>query len=135
MSYLRLYALTFVIFLVIDMVWLVRISPKLYDRYIGHLLAENANKLAAALFYLIFIAGVVFFVVQPAVDAGSWTRALAVGAFFGLVTYATFDLTNNAVMKDWPATITAIDLAWGMAITATSSAVVTWLALRWWPEG
>lgn len=120
-SWLTQYAVAAVVFVIVDFVWLTTVAQKLYDKRLGHLLADSPNVGAAVLFYAIFLAGLVFFVVHPAVDAGSWQRALLVGAFFGLVTYATWDLTNLAVLKDFPASIVPIDMAWGTFLAASVS--------------
>jgi uncharacterized membrane protein len=81
----------------------------------------NVNWAAAILFYLLFIAGLVVFVVTPALDKGSWVRALLFGALFGLITYATYDLTNLATLKDWPLVVTVVDLIWGTVLAASVS--------------
>jgi uncharacterized membrane protein len=85
----------------------------------------DVNWAAAIIFYLIFIVGLVVFVISPAVEKGSWTHAVLFGALFGLVCYATYDLTNLAVAKDWPLLVTIVDLAWG-AVLASSVSVVTY---------
>lgn len=90
-------------------------------------MAEKANLAAAVVFYLIFIAAMVFFVISPAVEKQSLLYALGAGAFFGLVTYATYDLTNLATLKDWPLSITVIDLSWGTFITMATSVATTWI--------
>ena len=100
-----------------------------YPRHLAHLLSANVNWSAAILFYLVFIAGIVFFAVKPALEAGNSLRALAYGAFFGFLAYATYDLTNHATMKDWPAIVTVVDLAWGTVLTGTV-AVATYLVSR-----
>lgn len=128
--FLKLYALSFASLIAIDAVWLTKIAPKLYKSNIGHLMADKPNMLAAGLFYLIYIVGVVVFVVQPAFDKSSLSYALTRGALFGLVAYATFDLTNNAVFKNWPAKITVIDILWGTVLTAGVSVLGTLLAIR-----
>ena len=87
---------------------------------------SDVNWVAALLFYLLFIAGLVAFVIAPAVEKGSWVRALLFGALFGLITYATYDLTNLATLKDWPFVVTVVDMVWGMVLAGTVS-VVTWL--------
>jgi uncharacterized membrane protein len=81
---------------------------------------------AAIAFYLLFIAGLVVFVVSPAIEKHSWTHALLFGSLFGLITYATYDLTNLATMKDWPVLVTVVDLLWGMVLSASVS-VLTYL--------
>jgi len=123
--YWKLLLIALPVFFAIDMVWLGLIARGFYRRQLGSLLADNANWIAAIVFYLIFIAGLVFFVVEPAVDAGSWVKALGYGAAFGFVTYATYDLTNLATLKDWPLLVTLVDLAWG-AVLASSVAVATY---------
>ncbi|MBT2685074.1 DUF2177 family protein [Bacillus sp. ISL-37] len=120
---MRIYSVTFVVFLMLDSVWLGVISPALYKEQIGHLLAPEVNWTAAVMFYILFIAGLVFFAVNPSIQQNSWKAALRNGAFFGLVCYATYDLTNQATMRDWPLLITAIDLMWGTFICGISSLV------------
>jgi uncharacterized membrane protein len=116
---LLVYAITLGIFFAIDLVWLGVVAKDFYRQHIGHLLATQVNWGAAVLFYLLFIAGLVFFAVRPALEAGSATRALGYGALFGLLTYATYDLTNQATMRDWPVLVTVVDLAWGTVLSAT----------------
>jgi uncharacterized membrane protein len=130
MIFLKLYGLSLASLLAIDALWLTKIAPKLYKSNLGHLMADSPNLLAAGLFYLIYIVGVVVFVVQPAYEQGSLIYALSRGALFGLVAYATFDLTGMAVFKDWPAKITVIDLLWGTVLTAGVSVLATYLALK-----
>lgn len=117
--FLLVYAVTLPIFFAIDLVWLGVVARDFYRQHLGHLLGAQVNWGAAILFYLVFIAGVVFFAVRPALEAGSATRALAYGAFFGFLTYATYDLTNQATMRDWPVVVTIVDLAWGSVLSAS----------------
>ena len=124
--FIKLYSIALPVFLAIDMVWLIFIAKNFYAKQIGYLMAKNPNLLAAFIFYLIFIAGLIFFVITPALDKKLWTQALLAGAFFGLVTYATYDLTNLATIKDWPLIITIVDLIWGMVLSAAVS-VITYL--------
>lgn len=126
-----IYLLSGITFLLIDGLWLTKISPKLYKDNIGHLLADKPNLVAAGLFYLIFLIGLLVFVIVPALNKGSLSYALFFGALFGLVTYATFDLTNQAVLKGWPVKITLIDLAWGTLLCAIVSALVYLFASRY----
>jgi uncharacterized membrane protein len=88
----------------------------------------DINWAAAIIFYLIFIAGLILFVVTPAIEKGSWTHALLFGALFGLITYATYDLTNLATLKEWPLVVTLVDMAWGAALAASVSVVTFVLA-------
>jgi uncharacterized membrane protein len=122
MDFLIQVVVTLGIFTLVDLVWLVKVAPKLYRKYIGHLMSEKVNMIGAGLFYLIFIIGLVFFVVGPQVD--NPLQAFLSGAMFGLVTYATYDLTNLATLKAWPVTITVIDLIWGTLVTAVTSGLV-----------
>ena len=119
--FLKLYLITFVIFFAIDLFWIGVVAKNLYQNQIGHLMAEKVNWVAAILFYLLFIGGLVFFVLMPAVEAGSLWKAVWLGALFGFITYATYDLTNLATLKDWPITITLIDLAWGTTLGLSTS--------------
>ncbi len=121
----KLYAIALPVFFAIDMAWLGLIAKNLYAKQIGGLLKENVNWVAAIVFYLIFIAGLVLFVILPAVEKGSWSHAMLYGALFGFVCYATYDLTNLAVAKDWPIFITIVDLIWG-AVLATSVSTITY---------
>ncbi len=119
------YLVTTGIFLLIDIVWLGFVAPKLYKANIGHLMAEKPNLLAAGVFYLLYIAALLFFVIDPALAKGSVWQAVWTGAFLGLAMYATYDLTNLATLKDWPLKITVIDLIWGTFITAATSGIAT----------
>ena len=130
MEFAKLYLLSFVSLIGLDAIWLTKVSPKLYKEQIGHLMAAKPNLAAAGLFYLIYIFGLVVFIVQPAVQKESIMYAATRGALFGLVAYATFDLTSLAVLKDWPIKITVIDLIWGSVLTASVCALATFLALR-----
>ena len=130
MLFFKHYLLTLVVFTLIDLVWLLVISRKLYQDKIGHLMAEKANLTAAAIFYLLYILAMVFFVITPAVEKQSVLYALGVGAFFGLVAYATYDLTNLATLKGWPVSLTVIDLTWGAFVTGSTSAITTWISGR-----
>ena len=118
---IRNYFITLVVFLAIDMVWLLVLSKKLYSEKLGYLMAEKPNLIVALVFYIIFAAGILFFVIQPALLLGSWKYALFAGMFFGLVTYGTYDLTNQATIKDWPAIITIVDLIWGSFVTGCTA--------------
>ncbi len=121
----KLYFIALPVFFAMDMVWLGLIAKNFYRAQIGALMKVDVNWLAAIIFYLIFIAGLVVFVIKPAVAQHSWTHALLYGALFGFVCYATYDLTNLAIAKDWPLAVTLIDLAWG-AILAASVATITY---------
>jgi uncharacterized membrane protein len=124
--FFRLYGIALPVFFAIDMLWIGVVAKAFYAKQIGSLLKPDVNWIAAILFYLLFITSLVIFVIAPAVQQGSWTRAVLFGALFGLVCYATYDLTNLAVAKDWPLLITIVDLAWG-ALLAGSVSGITYL--------
>ena len=123
MLFLKMYGIALVVFFAVDMLWLGVIARRLYNEHLGHLLKTNVNWTAAIIFYLIFIAGVVTFVLWPAWHDGSFMKALLLGGFFGFIAYATYDLTNLATMKDWPLFITIVDLAWGTALGALTASI------------
>lgn len=114
-------------FLLLDATWLGLAGPRLYQPAIGHLMRPDVQWGAAALFYLVYIAGLMAFAIVPATGARNAARR---GACFGLVAYATYDLTCQATMKDWPWLITVVDLAWGTFASAVACAVAAAVALR-----
>jgi len=117
----RNYFISLVVFLFIDMIWLIFISRSLYSKHLGYIMAPKVNFLAAFIFYMIFILGLMVFVINPALMKESWTSALFLGMFFGIVTYATYDLTNLATVKDWPIIITVVDLIWGTVVSGITA--------------
>lgn len=128
MNYLKTYSVAFAVFMVIDMIWLGIVARKLYKEQIGFLLKTDVNWIAALAFYMLYVVGILFFVLEPAFAAGSAIYALLAGMFFGFITYATYDLTNLATLKDWPLLITFVDLAWGSALGGLT-AYVSYLIL------
>ena len=126
---LRNYGIMLGIFLVIDFIWLTVIAKSLYAQHLGYLMAPKANLVAALIFYLLFVVGLQYFVLNPALLNGNWVSVLLSGMFFGLVTYATYDLTNLATVKDWPVLITVIDLAWGSFVSGIT-ALLSFLVIR-----
>ncbi|NNF14278.1 MAG: DUF2177 family protein [Gemmatimonadetes bacterium] len=130
MKYLALYGLTALGFFAIDFVWLSRIAVSFYDKHLGHLLREEPVIWAAVAFYSLYLVGVVVFAVLPGLEAGSMARSVALGALFGLVAYATFDLTCKALFEDFPNIVVVVDLAWGTVLTGTT-ATLGYLAGRW----
>lgn len=117
MKYFLHYIITFIVFLGVDMIWLGIIAKDLYASAIGHLMSENINWIAALSFYFIFIFGILVFVLEPALKEGNVLKMILTAALFGLVTYSTYDLTNLATLKDWPLSITFIDLMWGSSLS------------------
>ncbi|NTV37462.1 MAG: DUF2177 family protein [Anaerolineaceae bacterium] len=128
--YLKLYIATFAAFLAIDMLWLGLVARDFYQKYIGFILSPSPNWLAAGIFYLLFILGILVFVVIPGLKENSFKRTLVRAALFGLITYATYDLTNLATLKDWPVLLTVVDLAWGTTLSTAVSAVSFWVGKR-----
>lgn len=126
-AFLRLHIATLVVFLAIDMVWLGWIARGFYRAQIGGLMRDDVNWTAALLFYVLFIAGLLVFAVIPALDR-SLVRAALAGGFFGLVAYATYDLTNLATLRGFPARVAVADLAWGFVVSALTSAAAWKLA-------
>jgi uncharacterized membrane protein len=125
---IKLFLIALPIFFVIDMAWLVLVAKKFYQEQIGFLMKPDINWFAAIIFYLLFIAGLVIFVIAPAIEKHSWVNAVLLGALFGLITYATYDLTNLATMKDWPLLVTIVDLIWGTVLAASISGITYFIA-------
>ena len=123
------YVTTLAVFALLDFVWLGFIARDLYKSRIGDLMLAEPNWTAAALFYLMFMVGIVVFAVLPALDADSWKHAALYGALFGFFCYATYDLTNLATLKGWSVTIVVADIVWGMVVSGVA-ATVSFFATR-----
>jgi uncharacterized membrane protein len=121
-SFLKTYAAAAATMLALDLVWLGVVAKGLYAREIGTLLRPDVRWGAALLFYALYIAGIIVFAIAPAVEKRSMMRAITLGAFFGLVAYATFDLTSLALIRDFTVRVTVIDLIWGAVLTGTVAA-------------
>ena len=115
------YFLTTIVFFAIDIVWLGVIAKNMYQKYLGSFLTDQVNWVAAVIFYLLFIVGILVFAVYPGIQKGSVLTALLLGAFFGMCAYATYDLTNLATLKNWPIQIVFIDILWGAVLTGVVS--------------
>jgi uncharacterized membrane protein len=123
---------TLVPFLVIDGLYLFTIGGTFYKNHIGHLMSPSVSFLPAGLFYLIYVAGMLALVVLPALKSGQGIgMTFLMGAVLGFVAYATYDLTNQASLRDWPVIVTAIDLAWGAFVTGTASAIAVLISRSW----
>lgn len=122
MNRIRSYVVSAVVMLALDLLWLGVLAPPLYQRTIGPLLRPQPDLLAAALFYAVYLVGVNELVVRGFAPLAPLARVAARGAFFGFVAYATFDLTAQAVLRDWSWVTTAADMAWGTLLTATVAA-------------
>ena len=128
MIWLAYFAVTFVVFMGIDLVWLGFVAKNIYSKYLGYLMASNVNWLAALVFYVIFIIGILYFVIAPSLVDRDFTQLVIRAMLFGFITYATYDLTNLATVRDWPITITIIDLIWGTTLS-TSVSVISYLII------
>jgi uncharacterized membrane protein len=128
MTFLKLYGIALPVFFAIDLTWIGFVAKNFYKQQIGYLMTSQVNWTAAILFYLLFIVGMIVFVIGPAYEVHSWTRALVYGALFGFMTYATYDLTNLATVKDWPLLVTVVDLTWGTVLAASVSTVTVLIA-------
>lgn len=129
LQFVYVYLISVPVFFVIDMVWLGVVARNLYQSQLGHLLGP-VNWPAAIIFYLVFLVGVLLFAIRPALLAGDWTQALLWGALFGFFTYATYDLTNLATLKDWPLTIVFVDIIWGTVLSASVASITYAMASR-----
>jgi uncharacterized membrane protein len=127
---MKLYFIALISFLAIDSLWLGLVAPKFYRSQIGHLMAETPNLFVAGIFYLLFVVGLVLFVIEPGMGNPSFGNAVLRGAFFGLVTYATYDLTNQATVTGWPVLLTIVDLLWGTFLSAVVTGIAVWAGKR-----
>ena len=121
--FFKLYFIALPVFLAFDMTWLGLVAKNFYKTQIGSMMRPDVNWLAAILFYLLFLVGLVIFVITPSLRSHSWVQALVLGALFGLITYATYDLTNLATLKNWPILVTVVDLVWGATLSAAVSVI------------
>jgi len=117
-------------FFAVDLIWLGLIARGFYQKHLGFLLRPQPNWYIAILFYAVFIVGILVFVVSPSLEANSWKKAAILGAFFGCITYATYDLTNHATLKDWPWIVSVVDICWG-TVLCTITALTGYFAGKW----
>ena len=117
------YGIMAAVFLAVDLIWLGLIAKNFYQKHLGRFFSDKVNWKAALIFYFLFILGAMIFAVYPAVSQDSVMRAMIFGVLFGLFTYATYDLTNLATLKDWPVPIVIVDIIWGMVLCGTVSGV------------
>lgn len=122
MQIITTYVATLIPFLILDGLWLGLVARNFYKNHIGFLMSESPQWWAAIVFYLLYIGALSYFVVTPHAS-DSLLRIFLIGAFFGLVAYATYDLTNQAVVKNWPLIVTVVDLAWGALLSGAVSVV------------
>ena len=120
-KYFKLYLVSLAAFLAIDTLWLGLVASSFYQQYLGFLMAPSPNWFAAVIFYLLFIVGILFFVVVPGLESNSLKATLLRAALFGLIAYATYDLTNLATLRDWPALLSIVDMFWGAVLSVLVS--------------
>lgn len=123
MSFVKSYGVTFIVFLVLELFWLIILAKDLYAKELGYIMKSEPSLLPAGIFSLLFVLGLVFFVVDPALAQNSWSTALFSGILYGLITYATYTLTNLANLESWPLKVTIIDLLWGMVLGGAASTI------------
>jgi len=129
-KYLNIY-LSFLITLVaIDLIWLLVVAKNLYQQEMGSLMAPEPKLIAGLAFYLLYALGVTIFVIAPALSKQSWLYAVQYGALFGFFCYMTYDLTNLAVVRDFPTRLAFIDIAWGSAVTSVTAGFTYWIGSR-----
>ena len=131
MQLVKLYLVAVPVFFVIDLLWLGLIAKPFYDRHLGYLLREKVIWEAAIIFYLFFLVGLVVFVIGPAVEAGSLRKAILLGLLFGFITYQTYELTNYALVKDWPFMVVVVDILWGMILSGLVSLTTYLIYMKW----
>ena len=112
---------------IVDLIWLSQIAQPLYQAGIGHLMAAEPKLGFAALFYLVFVFGLLWFAVRPNTQTKSMKSAFVAGALFGFFIYASYDLTNLALLKDWPLKLSIIDITWGTLLSGTCAAVAKFI--------
>jgi uncharacterized membrane protein len=128
-SYVLPYIIAFVVFLIIDVIWLSTAGRLIYVPDLRPILREEPNLVIAFIFYIIFVAGLTYFVIVPSLSGRTLAEAAIVGAFFGLVAYATYDLTNLSTLRDFTVRVAVIDTIWG-AVLASAVTTATILLLR-----
>ena len=130
MRYLAAYLAAALVMGGLDYLWLTTMMGPLYQKVLGPIMAPEPNMKAAIAFYLIYLLGILWFAVRPALATGDWRIAALNGALFGFFAYATYDLTNMATLKVWSLQLTLIDIAWGAVLTATAASAGALAALR-----
>lgn len=118
---IKLYLIAAILFSLLDFVWLGFVAKRLYRKYLSDMLSPKPNMIAAVTFYVLFLVGLVIFVLEPAAASHTALWATAYGALFGFFTYITYDLTNLATLKNWPLPLSILDIAWGSFISAVVS--------------
>ena len=126
--YLIVYFFAFTVFLALDYVWLTQVAKGFYHERLQHLLLESPKLLAAAIFYAVYVVGIIYFAVRPGIAAENATIALLNGAMFGFFAYATYDMTNYATLRGWPLSVSLVDITWGTFVTSISAFAGFWIS-------
>ena len=134
MTNLAAYGATLLAFILGDMVWLGTMVPRFYRPALGDLLSPNVNLVPAVIFYLLYPVGLVVFAVGPALKSGNVLSAAIMGALFGLFTYGTYDLTNQATLRNWSTMLTIVDMAWGSILGGATAAWAFWIVGKLIPQ-
>ncbi len=122
-NFVKVYLVAFIVFMVTEGIWLSLVAKNFYKKEIGYLMAKSPKLLPTIFFSFIFVFGLVFFAINPALVKDSWSYALYSGSILGLVSYGTYDLTNHAAVKDWPLKVTIVDLFWGVFMSGTVAGI------------
>lgn len=130
LPYIAAYGFTALVFFALDFVWLSTMGATFYKARMGDLMLAQPNLAVAGLFYLVYVGGIVFLAIAPALSQSSWTYALIAGAVLGLVAYGTYDFTNLATLKNWSVSMSLVDLAWGTGLTALAASA-GYFATKW----
>jgi len=114
--------------LILDAIWLTTMMKTFYSKHLGHIFADKPSLTPALVFYVIYAIGLLYFVVLPLITANaSYGKIFLTGAFLGLIAYGTYDLTNQATVKNWPTIVTVVDLAWGAFLTGAVASITVWI--------
>lgn len=128
--YFKLYILTVPVFFAVDIVWLGFVAKKFYRNHLGFILSPDVNWPAAIVFYALYVLGILIFAVVPAIEQGSLGKALLLGGLYGFFTYATYDMTNMATIKNWPLNVVVVDILWGVFLCSIVASI-SFLMAKW----
>ena len=134
MVYVAAYVAALLLFFLYDMIWLGTMVSRLYRPTLGDLLLSGVNMTPAIIFYLLYPVGLVIFAIAPALKGGNIVSALTLGALLGFFTYGTYDLTNQATLRNWSTTLTIADIAWGSVLGAITAAWAFWVITKLFPQ-
>ena len=128
--YVVAYVSTAIVFFGLDFLWLGKVATSFYRSQLGEMMRDRPDFVAAGGFYLLYVAGIVYFAVHPQLSGGTWVQALVSGAILGLIAYGTYDMTNLATLKNWPLAMSIVDMAWGACLTGVAAACGLWITQK-----